>query len=373
VREGWGIFDDTPDLHRALAWTDAYYGDSSSLVALYEYTKKPIMIQSLRVFEDFKNTISFEILCDDGKYYWFSVFEINALFQMDKKTNRIDFIGCFPDENPLGRRLFYRMTYKDPKIYFAPLGAKHLNIYDINANSFSSVAIKTPKEYPFNKKEFLETLNFIFITSFGRWAFMVPSAYPAIIRYDMDSGKMDYFDDFLPLFQSFITSLLPIFFYSCCHIDNYLFAISYNGNALLAFNMNTCKSEIFKVGSSDNLYSAMCHYEGYLWLIPRKNGPIVKWKPRTSIFEEFYSLPQDFKGNDHSFACIFSANDYLWAFPAGANMVLKIDPNTGMAEKAEIFQQECKACNNPYFSRFTMAHSDGDTIIAQSGRNNLIT
>ena len=45
--EGWGIFDDTADLNRAIAISDAYYGDWSSLVALYKETGKPIMIQDV--------------------------------------------------------------------------------------------------------------------------------------------------------------------------------------------------------------------------------------------------------------------------------------------------------------------------------------
>ena len=43
---GWGIYDDTPDLDRAIAITDAYYGDWSSVVQLYQKTGKPIMIQN---------------------------------------------------------------------------------------------------------------------------------------------------------------------------------------------------------------------------------------------------------------------------------------------------------------------------------------
>ena len=48
-RENWGIYDDTPDLHRAIAVSDAYYGDVSSLVDLYRLTGKPIMIQNAEV------------------------------------------------------------------------------------------------------------------------------------------------------------------------------------------------------------------------------------------------------------------------------------------------------------------------------------
>jgi len=40
-----GIYDDTPLMHRALAWSDAYYGDGSSLYALYMVTGKPMLYQ----------------------------------------------------------------------------------------------------------------------------------------------------------------------------------------------------------------------------------------------------------------------------------------------------------------------------------------
>jgi len=42
--EGWGIYDDTADLHRAIAWSDAYYGDWSSLLLLYQVAGKPVML-----------------------------------------------------------------------------------------------------------------------------------------------------------------------------------------------------------------------------------------------------------------------------------------------------------------------------------------
>ena len=46
-RSGWGIYDDTPDVDRAIVLSDAYYGDWSSVVQLYEKTGKPIMIQNV--------------------------------------------------------------------------------------------------------------------------------------------------------------------------------------------------------------------------------------------------------------------------------------------------------------------------------------
>ncbi len=43
---GWGIFDDSADMDRAILISDAYYGDGSSIVQLYQKTGKPILLQN---------------------------------------------------------------------------------------------------------------------------------------------------------------------------------------------------------------------------------------------------------------------------------------------------------------------------------------
>lgn len=50
LREGWGIYDNTSEMERAIVWSDAYYGDRSSMVELYEKTGKPLMIQNMEVY-----------------------------------------------------------------------------------------------------------------------------------------------------------------------------------------------------------------------------------------------------------------------------------------------------------------------------------
>ncbi|MDE7323999.1 MAG: hypothetical protein K2N73_15060 [Lachnospiraceae bacterium] len=49
IAEGWGIFDDTADVDRAVVLSDAYYGDSSSVVQMYQQTGKPVMIQNVNI------------------------------------------------------------------------------------------------------------------------------------------------------------------------------------------------------------------------------------------------------------------------------------------------------------------------------------
>lgn len=49
IKQGWGIYDETADVDRAVVLSDAYYGDSSSVVQLYKQTGKPVMIQNVEI------------------------------------------------------------------------------------------------------------------------------------------------------------------------------------------------------------------------------------------------------------------------------------------------------------------------------------
>ena len=48
-KTGYGIFDDTPDLERAVNSCDAYFGDPSSLHAMFRIEKKPAMFQNTEI------------------------------------------------------------------------------------------------------------------------------------------------------------------------------------------------------------------------------------------------------------------------------------------------------------------------------------
>ena len=49
--EKWGIYDDSKDMNRAVALSDGYFGDPSSVVQVYQKTGKPIMIQDAEIID----------------------------------------------------------------------------------------------------------------------------------------------------------------------------------------------------------------------------------------------------------------------------------------------------------------------------------
>lgn len=49
INEGWGIYDDSGEVDRAILLSDAYYGDGGSVLELYRNTGKPAMVQDARI------------------------------------------------------------------------------------------------------------------------------------------------------------------------------------------------------------------------------------------------------------------------------------------------------------------------------------
>lgn len=49
IAEGWGIYDDTADVDRAVILSDGYYGDGSSVVQICQKAGVPVMIQNTNI------------------------------------------------------------------------------------------------------------------------------------------------------------------------------------------------------------------------------------------------------------------------------------------------------------------------------------
>jgi len=80
-KAGFGIYDDSPDLHRAISWTDAYYGDASSVPLLFQIIGKPVLYSEVSATEDIPRFRPTRIYKSTDEL-WFSLRNSNALINM---------------------------------------------------------------------------------------------------------------------------------------------------------------------------------------------------------------------------------------------------------------------------------------------------
>lgn len=97
-KEAWGIYDDTPDVIRAVIWADAYYGGNSSVAYLYQVTGKPILIEHLPLLEDPAYNRWFPMAAVDEERIFFvtSATLFSGLYQLEKKTDTLTLLAELP-------------------------------------------------------------------------------------------------------------------------------------------------------------------------------------------------------------------------------------------------------------------------------------
>jgi len=333
--DNFGIYDDTADLHRAIAWSDGYYGDGSSLVAMYEVTGKPVMYQ--KVDNKFDNNVAFDNLYDDGENFWFTAFHFNALFKMNKQTWEAEYMGSFPNEDFFKWRLYGQIAECDGKLYFAPFSANEIGVYEIKSGVFEKIVFKKPA-IDINTK-YYSYAKFNAITVNENYIFLMGSYYPAIIRIDTENGNIDYFTDWVKLLGESSNKDEP-YFWKVYITGNQILLPVGKTNAVLEYDMCTGTSKIHRIGDNNNNYMDICFDGENYWVLSRKSKTIIKWNPDKNEYKEYNDYPYGFKYEEFGFAGIEYLDGFVWLIPAFANMAIKINVENDNVETADEFNVE---------------------------------
>ena len=100
-QEGWGIYDDTADMDRAVVLSDKYYGDLSSVVHLYKACNKPTLIQDVGRLSNHETKINTQVetgvVIEEKIYY--TIPRYNKFYCTDLKSGHTECI-----KNTEGRR-----------------------------------------------------------------------------------------------------------------------------------------------------------------------------------------------------------------------------------------------------------------------------
>lgn len=280
---GWGIYDDTPDFHEAFAVSDAYYGDFSSLLLLYQATEKPVLWQNVEVLDYGKRFVT-DKLYYDGEYVWGTALEFNGLFQINPETYDVKYMGQFLNEKPEGYKLFYGIVECDGKLYFCPYNAKHIAVYDKKSRKFHSINLR--KDIRDLDKKFCSIL------SHGKHIYLQGSRAYTILRIDTKTDEITYVENWVGELEENRTADSDFLIQrdGCVHNGNlYYFAPAARG--LLCIKTNTLDYEFASVQyNSLDGFSEIINSKESLWLLPNATGFISCFNLQTSALIEIAKM-----------------------------------------------------------------------------------
>lgn len=336
LESDFGIYDDTSDITNTIALCDAYIGDAgTSVTSLFGIAGKPLFIlnnniDALPEEDDWRGEIIRRFFIY-GSNEWM-VTQGNKLYRSVEKNYDYKY---FCDLSDYAYGDYYgQVTHVNGKNYVCPINAQDILVIGENG-----IARKIALEYG------IETRGaFYGAISCGKYLFLIPNKYPAIVRYDTEMDKIDYLRDNLDIFMGTIGGQKRLGGF--CVWKNYLFLASPVDSRVLVIQTETGKMKVLITGAENRCGCVnIIADEKDLWLLPYEGKVITRWNPESGEVKEYNKLPENFKCEHPVLGYEFEERpfgfgaineDYVYLPPSNGNMYICLNKKTGEITEWEL-------------------------------------
>lgn len=359
---GIGIYDDTADLHRAVLWTDMYYGDDSSLIYLYGVQGKPIvrqsnecLMQTIAKGED--RSISYKVSCQAGTDICFSALCHNRLYRLDVSDGRIHEIGEMPQELQMERSLYSNIFHNDGILWLVPSRAHALAAYHLDAGSWERWELSDR----IKSSSVVDGTLYMLSTDYKNlWSMDLQEK--NLIKKEITYRQEEKFS---VSNESYNDDLYMV--------DGKLYYLITHSNLLAVYDLASGQAELLHIGAAGNQYQRLLYDGACFWFLPNsEKRNVARWDGKTVKESNSDTYPHGFS---HFFGFLHAVfrKDCLWLFPYKGNMVLRMNRET-METECALHLTEILGADN-ICTDSVLALSDGRLVMmtSVSGMDNRIT
>lgn len=335
--EGWGIYDDSADIERAIALSDAYYGDSSSVVQMFKKCGKPVMLQRVLIdnLVEGKSLIPTHFTIDK-KTAWFTAAYVDGIFKTDLAEGKTYFEKNFPFPIKKATKDSWASIYKyGNKIVLTPYFQTNvIAIYDIEKEEFELLPIASGDVAEILGDLTVGYKNKLFvISSYSTW--------PMIIEVNLESNKIEKYCRInveIPEGKEGRISGGEVIF-----VEGKIVIPIAVAPKVIIFDIESGQMEEFMIGCGMDGLSTICYDGDYFWISDRF-GKIAKWRKgsgarivytETAIENELKETVKNIYGFAEEYMCFNHSackDNYVVFFPGRAKKLLKINRDEGTAE-----------------------------------------
>lgn len=319
---------------------DVYYGDDSGLCGYFLQKKKPVIYQSyvkkylVPDFQGASMAIHFFDGCHVGMYYYFPSVSANGLFRIAHNSLDVEYVSHIPDQKRIVARndLYYSAAYYKGNIYLLPLLADDIMVYNLDSGEWHALSLEC--KYSIDSGSRL-----IYGIQCDNILWGMPDSYGAIVRLDMATEQISYYNDWCPAVQKYIT--IP----SSMHWSNK--SILFDGKIwftatqsphVICFDIKTEKSKVYKLEVDAQGLAGIDTDGRDFWLTTcrRGAGKLLRWHPNTGVTLEISDVLYD---NDADCVAVVHSGS-VWIFSHVQDLYVKYDLNTGKMTRREHYLPE---------------------------------
>ena len=338
IEQNIGILDETPDIENAIALSDAYIGDAgTSVTSLFGIVGKPIFILNNGIHnepreDDWRGEIINGVQREFNQNRWV-ITQGNKLYHSPNDDFHYRY---YCDLSPYAYGNYYSSAIeKDGKVYVCPRNAQDILIVAEG---------KIEKRIPLKK---LGESSGVFSGAaiFENYIFLAPNNYPYIVKYDTNSGNIDYIDVHREIHQAQVKGEKR--WGAICIVNRRILLTSPVNDTVVSIDIDdsTAPPQILHsraalTGGCMRMISDPNRED--LWILPYEGNVITKWNPKTGELKEYSGLPERFacinrlfgyECMERPFSSIACEGDYVYLSPGWGNMFIRIERNTGHMEE----------------------------------------
>lgn len=362
-----GVYDETPDVHRAIAISDAYVGNWSSLVTLYGITGKPMYLFTSN--SDTKICVREQAyrlhfscgLVVDG-VLWASAETHNGLYKIDLETGIAQLICRFNDENTVGvKQLYKKIVHYDNKLYMIPWLAKSIAVYSLESGEMEYI---TP-----DYSRICGSPRFGEAMQYKEYLYLFPARITGIVRINLVTKEMEYYTECCR--QLMEVGGINTFFVNGTFAYDKAWVASAKTNCFVEFFMREHTYQIHFIGSENTpILDVAIADDGYRVYILNIEDEVFEWDRRQDKVRRIWKNP-DF-ADVCGYGRIVWLDDCLWLVPVRENKVVKLHyTNPDNYEISEIMLPDnCYDDTNLYIRRLiNYSLQDGKILVYPSCMN----
>jgi len=337
---GYGIFDDTTDLHRSIAYSDAYYGDASSVAALYLLTGKPVVYQTVYGLELYRDSdkpaISFgNFVFDEEGNGWAYSLCFNGLFKLDFEENSARLMA--KDEEACFVHPYLELVGNDGKLTLFPYLSENILEYDSKTGNMKRTLLS--KEY----SEIISNINSYAVSHVVKcddtmYAFRQHKG--IVVKYFPNIGKVEYHSELKDALNKKMPRDKeiggPAFLHHVGMVK--VMAVMKGSGHLVEYDLETQEVTLPAYTKALETCEAACYDGKYLWFMNKEHDSVKRWDYVNDAMQIYDNFPDGFMSSEvKCFSAIIDCGKYLLMLPYYANMAVKLKKATGKMVHAEEF------------------------------------
>ena len=319
--DGWGIYDDTAEIDRAVAVSDGYYGDGSSIAKLCQEAGKPVMIQNVYSLPSNNYSLAMDNIAEHHGEGWFIGLKDQCLYRMNMKTYEAEFVVRIPRRRNIDGvgPVYGKLYFYGDKAFIIPWQPIDIVVYDTKKKEIRYIQYEN------------EIINRGMVFSEGitkdNKLYVIPCSYEYILCLDMNTEKVSHI---------YLGEILKekhkqhSFAWGAVYFDkNTIYMTMLFDNKVLGYDLRTNDVKVYQDGLLSNGSGGICGTDDDIWIIPRKTNRIIHWDRKKKTFDFIEDFPIGYQSGEWSFHKIVMCEEYLCLLPRDANMCLLMNKETG--------------------------------------------